>query len=295
MKLGGKFYLITFFAVSHFLMACEKNIQFKLNETQPVLVVDAEIENDKEPRVVLTKSLPYYAQLGPEVLVNLFVHDADVSLTDGITTHHLKEYAVPVFPGINYYYYGIDPTQTPIIGQLNTSYQLTIVSDGQTYHTQTTIPALGRTPDSLFFKPSPFNPDTAKRLAYLTVTDPPGLGNYIRYFTKTNSEPFFTAENSVYTDEVIDGTTFTILLNKGYDRNNPPEPNENFFKSGDTVTLKFCNIDKPTYTFWNTWEFAAQAIGNPFSQPNKVIGNISNGALGAFSGYAASYKKVIVN
>ena len=152
MRLDGKFYLITIFAVSHLLLACEKNIQFNLNETQPVLVVDAEIENDKEPRVVLTKSLPYYAQLGPEVLVNLFVHDADVSLTDGITIHHLKEYAVPVFPGINYYYYGIDPTQTPIIGQLNTSYHLTIVSEGQTYHTQTTIPALGRTPDSLFFK-----------------------------------------------------------------------------------------------------------------------------------------------
>ena len=52
---------------------------------------------------------------------------------------------------------------------------------------------------------------------------------------------------------------------------------------GDTVTFKFCNIDKATYTFWSSWEFAYQSIGNPFAQPNKVVGNISNGALGAFS------------
>ena len=57
--------------------------------------------------------------------------------------------------------------------------------------------------------------------------------------------------------------------------------------------LKLCNIDRPTYTFWSTWEFAFQSIGNPFAQPNKVIGNISNGALGAFSGYGAFYKTLL--
>ena len=87
-KIDGKLFLILFFLVTHFLLACEKKIQFNLHEAQPVLVVDAEIENNKEPRVVLTKSLPYYAQLGPEVLANLFVHNADVSITDGVTTHH---------------------------------------------------------------------------------------------------------------------------------------------------------------------------------------------------------------
>ncbi|MEO6537303.1 MAG: DUF4249 domain-containing protein, partial [Ferruginibacter sp.] len=60
-----------------------------------------------------------------------------------------------------------------------------------------------------------------------------------------------------------------------------------------TVTLKFCNIQKPVYLFWSTWEFAYQSIGNPFAQPNKVLGNISNGALGSFSGYAAFYRTII--
>jgi len=38
------------------LSACEKNIEFDLEDAPPVLVVDAQIENDKAPVVVLTKA-----------------------------------------------------------------------------------------------------------------------------------------------------------------------------------------------------------------------------------------------
>ncbi|MEP7109441.1 MAG: DUF4249 family protein, partial [Ferruginibacter sp.] len=124
---------------------------------------------------------------------------------------------------------------------------------------------------------------------------PPGLGNYIRYFTRKNSEPFLPGENSVFDDQVIDNTTYQLQVDPGINRNNPVSFDSNYFKRGDTVTLKLCNIDKPTYTFWSTWEFAFQSIGNPFAQPNKVIGNISNGALGDFYGYAAFYKTLIID
>jgi hypothetical protein len=99
---------------------------------------------------------------------------------------------------------------------------------------------------------------------------------------------------SVFNDDIVDGTTYTVQVEPGINRNDPPEFEENFFKKSDTVTLKICNIDRATYNFWNTWEFAQQSIGNPFSQPNKVIGNISNGALGAFCGYASWYKTIVV-
>ncbi len=36
-------------------------------------------------------------------------------------------------------------------------------------------------------------------------------------------------------------------------------------------------------------EYSYQSIGNPFSSPTKVRGNISNGALGYFGGYAVQY------
>jgi hypothetical protein len=63
---------------------------------------------------------------------------------------------------------------------------------------------------------------------------------------------------------------------------------------GDSATIKLCNIDKASYEFWRTFEYTARSIGNPFSSPTSVIGNISNGALGYFGGYAVQYKSIII-
>lgn len=278
------------------LFSCEKKIDFDLKDAGNVLVVDAEIENGKAPVVVLTKSLSFFSQVSPELLAGSFVRNADVFMSNGTLTHKLKEYAYPLIPGYTAYYYSIDSSSlaTAFEGALNTSYTLKIISAGIEYNASTVIPEINSVPDSFYFKKAPQNPDTSKRVLFIKATDPRGLGNYVRYFTKKNSQPFFPGENSVYSDEVIDGTTYEVQLPQGIDRNNPPDEEENFFKRSDTVTLKFCNITRPTYTFWNTWEFAYQSIGNPFSQPNKVIGNISNGALGSFCGYAAWYRTIIV-
>ncbi len=278
------------------LSACEKNINFNLNNAEPVLVVDAQIENAQAPTVVLTKSLDYFSNISPQILSGSFVHNATVTISNGTLTHQLKEYAVPLGAGYTAYYYGIDSANlaTAFVGQFNKQYNLTIKAEGKDYLAKTTIPLLTKYPDSVWFKVAPLNPDTNKRVMMIKATDPPGLGNYIRYFTKKNSGTFLPGSNSVFDDAVIDGITYELQVDPGVDRNSTNSADSNFFKRGDTVTLKLCNIDKPSYTFWSTWEFAQQSIGNPFSQPNKVIGNINNGALGAFCGYAAWYKTLIV-
>lgn len=276
------------------LYSCEKDINFNLAESEPVLTVDAQIENDRAPVVVLTKSFSYYQKIDPLLLAGSFVRNAEVYMSNGILTHRLKEYAVPLVPGISAYYYSIDSSNmaTAFEGALNKSYTLRIVAEGKEYNAVTDIPAQVNFPDSLWFKQAPQNPDTSKRVLYMRATDPPGRGNYVRYFTKKNSEPFWPGEN-VFDDQVIDGSTYEIQLPQGINRNNPPKEDSSFYKRGDTLTLKFCAINKASYNFWNTWEFAYQSIGNPFAQPNKVLGNISNGALGIFIGYGAGYKTLI--
>ena len=278
-----------------FLSSCEKNIDFNLKNADDVLVVDAQIENSVAPTVVLTKSLDYFSKISPEILLNSFVHNADVTISNGTLTHKLKEYTVPLGGGFAAYYYGIDPASpaTSFIGEFNKQYTLNIKAEGKEYTSKTNIPLLTKFPDSLWFKRAPLNADTNKRVLMTRAKDPAGLGNYIRYFTKKNREDFLPGDNSVFDDAVIDGTTYEIQVDPGVDRNNRVSADSNFFRRGDTVILKLCNIDKATYTFWNTWEFAQQSIGNPFSQPNKVIGNINNGALGVFCGYAAWYKTII--
>lgn len=279
------------------LYSCEKNINFDLKQSEPVLVVDAEIENAKAPIVMLSKSLSFFDKINPQILAGSFVHNADVFISNGVTTHKLKEYSYPLTPGYNAFYYSIDSADlaTAFMGELNKKYSLKIISEAKEYNASVGIPPLATYPDSVWLKPAPQNPDTNKRVLFIKAKDPAGLGNYVRYFTKKNKERFLPGENSVYDDQVIDGTTYEVQLPQGIDRNNRLSGDSNFFKKGDTVTLKFCNIEKPIYTFWSTLEFAYQSIGNPFAQPNKVIGNISNGALGAFCGYASWYRTVIAH
>jgi hypothetical protein len=275
--------------------SCEKDVDLNLKSAEPVLVVDAQIEDGQPPIVVLTKSLGFFSNINAQILANAFVHNADVYVSNGTLTHKLREYPLQLAPGLTAYFYSNDllAPATMFMGQLNKGYTLKIVSEGQAYTSNTFIPNNDLKLDSIWVKPIPFNDDTLKRNLYFRATDPLGLGNSGRYFTKKNSEQFLPGENSVFDDQIIDGTSFNSQIPQGIDRNNRKIGDDNFFVKGDTITLKWCNINRATYNFWNTWEFAFQSIGNPFAQPNKVLGNISNGALGAFCGYAVKTKTLI--
>jgi hypothetical protein len=278
------------------LASCEKNISFKLDKVPDLLVVDASIESSQPPIVVLSKSFDYFSKINPETLDTSFVHNAKVTISNGAQTQTLKEYSVDSSGGFKVYFYSIDTTSiaSAFIGQFNTSYNLKVVTNGYEYTSTTMIPPLAKKIDSIWWKPAPFTTDTTQVDVLGRFTDPPGLGNYVRYYTKINSDNFLPGVQSVFDDEFIDGTTYDLAVTPGINRNNPIAFDKNFFHRGDTVTLKLSNIDKATYEFWLTMEFAYQSIGNPFASPNKVIGNISNGALGAFCGYAAGFKTLII-
>lgn len=277
------------------LLSCEKDIDFNLDDAEPLLVVDAQVENEQAPMVVLTKSLSYFDSLSPQALNNSFVHQAEVWIGNGTLNHRLKEYEYELLPGINAYYYSIDSSNlaTAFTGTFGGNYSLRIVAEGKEYQANTSIPTSAQFPDSVWFVRAPQNPDTLKRVMYVKATDPPGRGNYYRYYTRVGANQLFLPGEGVFDDQVIDGSTYTLIFPPGVNRNQPVPRDENFFYKGDTVTLKFTSINQATYTFWSTWEFAYTSIGNPFAQPNKVLGNISNGALGAFCGYAAGYRTYI--
>ena len=215
-----------------FLFSCEKNIDFNLKNADDVLVVDAQIESGMVPTVVLTKSFDYFSSISPQILASSFVRNAEVTVSNGVVTHKLKEYALPLGGGYSAYYYSIDSANlaTAFVGQFNKLYTLTIKAEGKEYTAKTNIPTLAKFPDSLWFKKAPLNPDTNKRVMMTRTTDPPGLGNYIRYFTKKNSGNFLPGENSVFDDAVIDGTTYEIQVDPGVDRNNRISSDSNFFR-----------------------------------------------------------------
>lgn len=276
--------------------SCEKAVTFNLDEVSPKLVVEATIENGQAPFVILSKSLNYFSEISPLALDTSFVRGADIFISNGVLTHKLKEYSTPLGNGYVFRYYSIDSSNlsTAFAGQLNTQYTLKIVTDGKEYTSTTNIPQITRRVDSLFWKKAPGNADSNKVVLMVRATDQAGYGDYIRYFTKRNAEPFYPPLNSVYDDQIIDGTTYEVEVERGVNRNEELPDDYTFFDRGDTITMKLCQINKTTFDFWRTMEFSYANIGNPFSSPTKVLGNISNGALGYFGGYAAQFRTIII-
>jgi hypothetical protein len=213
------FAVILFFG----LMGCEKKVEFDLNEAKELLTVDASIETNQDPVVVLTKSLNYFSKISAEVLANTIIKDAEVYISAGTTTHKLKRYDV-VVPGTNipFSFYSSDPANpsTIIRGESGKTYGLRIVWQGKEYTSTTTIPAIRKTIDSLWWVKAPNTPDTSTKVVVRAkVTDPQPFGDYARYFTKVNSGNFLPGFNSVFDDAFVNGTSYTVDVDRGVDRN----------------------------------------------------------------------------
>jgi len=284
------------FVLSIIIIGCEKSVDFNLENSESRLVVEATIENGQPPLVILSQSLNYFSTIDPQLLASGFVHNADVYVSNGLQTHKLKEYSHAVTNDYKLYYYSIDSSNlsTAFVGETKKQYSLRIVNQLKEYTATTSIPGITKRVDSLWWKQAPANNDTSKVVAVVRVTDPPGFGDYVRYFTKRNKEPFYPPITSAFDDLVIDGTTYELQVDPGINRNVERREEEHFFNKGDTVTFKLCNVDKATFDFWRTMEYSYASIGNPFATPVKVLSNISNGALGYFGGYASQYHTLVI-
>lgn len=289
-------YTVFLLLISHFFLSCEREITFELEQPSPKLVVEAFIENGEPPFVFLTSSLAYYATVSLPILNESLVKDAEVSIEFSGTRYPLRGHTASGPASLLGYFYTVDSVaqQPALRGALRGSYKLTIRWKGETYTAATTIPDTTRTIDSIFWKwPPPGNPP-GKVAVYVRAKDRPGLGDYIRYFTKQNNGPFLPGFNSVFDDQIIDGTTYEVQVERGVIRTGELEEGYALFNRGDTVQLKLCTIDKATYDFWRTTEFNFASVGNPFSSPTRVLSNLSNGALGYFGGYAVQYRRLLI-
>ena len=282
------------------LFSCEKEVKINLESGDPQLVVEGAIETNLPPYVILTNSIGYFSTINLETIQNSFVHDAEVTVSDGSKTVNLVEYSIDTGSnGAKFSIYTVDTTQpfsTWLRGEENKTYKLTIKYNGQVYEATTKIPT--PTPiDSVITAEPPFIPDGNLDAKFIKIffKDPDTLGNYIRYYTRRNDEPFYPGLNSVYPDELINGTYFETTLSAGEDRSKERNfDSSGYFYVGDSVTLKWCAIDKATYDFWSTYEFALGTLGSPFASPTRVKSNISNKALGIWAGYGSAYYSLTI-
>ncbi len=305
MKFQASF--ITLLTIIIVFVSCEKNIDLSLKSESKNFVVEGTIETGELPYVSLTNSIGFFDKIDLNSVS--YVKGGVVKILD-ITSGksiQLKQYDIDTTFGSNTFSFTIygpditDPNALNFKGEEEHTYYLTVQANGVFADAYTKIPkniAL----DSLWFDPVPGKETEYKSLRGL-YTDPDTFGNSIRYQTETKryvktGEPeiFYDPFSPVYDDQIINGTTFPITFDLGFDRNQQLSgddfENIGYVRPGDTVTLKWSAIDRKVYKFWETLNFSQNSVGNPFATPLKIQGNV-NGALGVWAGYGTAYYTLI--
>lgn len=309
MKKLGLFFGILWTAFSN--ISCEKDIIINTGNVEQKLVVEAWIVNGESPVVLLSKTYPSYGTINfIELLDSLYLEGAIVIVKDQFgneiqlqelspadlsyeqrvelgTMFKVSPEIIPFFPITLY----SDTTGT-IIGQELGTYDLSIDFNGEKLSATTTIPR-SYTLDSLNYVARDENNDFFTVNIFLTLPDIPG--NYIRYATKRNSEPFYYPERSgaTWSDLIFAGAEdIKLPAERGYNDSVDVELEDfGLFEYGDTVSISWKNIDKKTYDFW--YSIDNDGGDTPFSSPVKAASNI-NGGLGIWAGYYISYQTIII-
>lgn len=264
--------------------SCVKS-DFEFDNYQSEIVIDGWIEQGRYAQVLLTLSVPYFSDIDSVSLRNYGLTKAKVTLsTDSISEILTLKPNEDYFPP---YYY----MSTSIKGEIGKTYQLKVEYGGKTATAETTIPnpvtldstwfALDEGKDSLGF-------------IWVKFTDNPNEKNYYRTLTqiKNTDSKYYANYLPNFNDEYFNGQKIEVSLYKG-NITTTEKTNEIYYSIGDTISLKFCAVDKASYDFWYTFQKEIMSIGNPFASTNaRVLSNVSNG-LGIWCGYGATYYEII--
>ncbi len=270
-----------------FICSCNDSLDFTVEDYQQKLVIDGNIEQGQFPRVVLTRSAAYFDKIDSTSIRDLVVTTAKVTVSDGVNEEILTlKLNNDFFPP--YIYQG-----TELRGEVGKNYHLKVDTGGKTYEATTSIPAQPII-DSLWFGLAPDKDSLG--FIYGRFQDNPDEQNFYRTFTRLmgQDKKYIPVYLSASGDLFFNGKEFTFSILRGSE--SISEINEDvYYKIGDTVRVKFCSIDQAHFDFWRTLERELYAVGNPFSSSgNEVISNVSNGAIGVWGGYGASYYQIIL-
>jgi hypothetical protein len=186
-------------------------------------------------------------------------------------------------------------------GQSGKTYSLDISVNGKTLTASTQIlPAIPL--DTLWFSHEKVNAvGDSLGFIWAHLSDPVNEHNAYRWLAKRNGKDyaFIPPPGSATDDKYYNGQSFDFAYNRGIAQNSqaPDDHNEErgYFKSGDTVVVKFCTIDHAAYSFYRSLDLVLNNNGNPFASPSSVESNVfpKGDALGIWCGYGVSTHTVV--
>jgi len=270
-------------------ISCEKEISVDLPQVEQKIVVDGGIFVGQSAVVSLTWSAGYFDPIDSASIANYVISSALVTVNDGTTIDTLQ-FTVDLNRPIPFVFRGNN-----VIGQAGRTYVLTVVADGKTVTSTTTIPTAVPL-DSVWFKPE--IPGDTLGFAWAYLSEPAGVGNGYRWYTKRlNKDATFLAPfGSTFDDTFVDGKSFEFAYSRpSVNGSTAPDDNNQergYFKTGDTIVVQFCSIGFHEADFFRTFEIEVSNNGNPFAAPGVIESNVEGG-FGVFCGYNPTYDTII--
>ena len=296
----GFYFFIAFVGLILFSSCEETFIPDTIDAEQAYIVEGYVISSERNipPYVILTKSIPFFSEIGQETLNSIFVKNAIVTIDDGAQTTTLTQVCLQdlpedikpmvtsglgldsINPNFDFCFY-IDLLRQVDVHELG-SYQLHISVDGKEISAQTSIPSyIGL--DSLWMQETPGDPIDTLRQLYCRIDDPAGIPNFYQYKNGYKNEPITSPFVSSIADFLFDGKAFKFPMDRAV-KDFKKEDSDTFayFRTGDSIQVEWSCIDNVQYEFWNTLELDRIQQG-PFSSYVKAKTNIIGG-LGVFMG-----------
>ncbi|MBK7149523.1 MAG: DUF4249 domain-containing protein [Bacteroidetes bacterium] len=242
--------------------SCTEKIDLKLNNSEPQLVIEANVSNKPGPyTVILSKSRLYYEN-------NAFagISGAQIILSDNAgNIDTLTEIAAGFY-------------QTNFIqGTIGRTYQLEVSSEGTTYRASCTMPAAVSIDSVVVREETGFNGELDKD-ARVYFTDPAGIENFYRIIGYKNEVPSSGA--NIHRDRLWDGKQRNYGVPSGG------------IETGDTLIANLLSIDARVYQFFNEFnESSGFAQPAAPATPNSMY---TPGALGYFSAHAISADTILI-
>lgn len=289
MRIYKLFFLILFIT----LASCSKEIELDLPEPDKKYVIEGYIENHHYPVIAVTRNSSYFDPIDSTYIMNLFVLDAKVYISNGenevecfLSTNNLINGAWP------YLYY----TTNQMVGELDKIYSIKVIIGSDTITGSDTMPSQVFL-DSLWCEPIKDN-DTLKDL-WISFIDPPEK-NFYRYFTKRKSRDNYFVPSALFVldDIYFNNQFFKVNLVRGieniYSDSTYRDPELGKYKVGDTVIVKTANMTRQHYNFWRTAEQEIYIGNSPFINPVRIRHTVKGG-LGVFGCYATTYDTIVIN
>lgn len=244
--------------------SCTKIIDVNLSNTEPVHVVEANINDLAGPyyvRITKTIDIDKNNNFPGETGATVRISD-DAGNSETLTHNGGGLYATSSLQG------------TP-----GRTYTLTVEIDGKTYTSVCKMP-MKVAFDSLGFRDVETF-DGLKPYPTVYYRDPAGKGNYYRAIRYKDGVP--DGEMYIESDEFIDGKSRSAVLFNG------EEEDDDNVVIEDSVTVEMRCIDKNMYDYL---EQLLEADGNSnAATPANPKNNIQGGALGYFSAHTSEFKK----